>query len=195
MLYLSSTSTGAQCSLSEYRSLVYYSTIDTLVKEINQRFSELNLSLLQALLPTSDKFLDVNTLHPFLQHYEIDEDEVRAEAPIAMKFLREKTGTNSFVFLHEVYQHLYEVKECFPKLLECLQIAMTMCLTTASAERSFSSLRRLKTYLRSTMTQERLCNLPLLHIERDLSSKLWDILDELVLKFSQTRTNSRLLLH
>ena len=85
------------------------------MKEINQRFSELNLSLLQALLPTSDKFLDVNTLHPFLQHYEIDEDEVRAEAPIAMKFLREKT---LFVFLHDVYQHLYEVKQCFPKLLE-----------------------------------------------------------------------------
>ena len=168
------------------------------MKEINQRFSELNLSLLQALqalLPTSDEFLDVNTLRPFLQHYEIDEDEVTAEALIAMKFLREKTGTNSFMFLHDVYQHLYEVKECFPKLLECLQIAMTMGLTTASAKLSFSSLRRLKTYLRSTMTQERLCNLALLHIERDVSSKLWDILDELVLKFSQTHKNSRLLLH
>ena len=127
--------------------------------------------------------------------YTHNEDEVRAEAPIAMKFLKEKTGTNSFVFLHDIYQHVYEVKECFPKLLECLQIAMTMGFTTASAECSSSFLRSLKTYLHSTMMQEHLCNLALLQIERDVSSKLWDILDELVLKFSQTHKNSRLLFY
>ena len=72
-------------------------------------------------------------------------------------------------FLHHVYRELLEVKECFPMLLKCIQIAMTMGVSTASAERSFSSLRRLKTYLRSTMTQERLSNLALLYIERDVS--------------------------
>ena len=55
---------------------------------------------------------------------------------------------------------------------------------TATVERSFSSLRHIKTYLRSTMSQERLDNLALLSIERELSSRLWDSLDELVIEFA-----------
>ena len=39
-----------------------------------------------------------------------------------------------------------------------------MAATSSEAERSFSSLRRLKTYLRSTMTQDRLTGLAMLHI-------------------------------
>jgi len=55
-------------------------------------------------------------------------------------------------------------------LLKRLKIAMTFGMSSATAERSFSSLRRIKNYLRSTMTQERLSNLSLLYIERELSS-------------------------
>jgi len=44
----------------------------------------------------------------------------------------------------------------FPNVYVLLTIACILPVTTASAERSFSSLRRLKTYLRSTMCTERL---------------------------------------
>ena len=65
---------------------------------------------------------------------------------------------------------------------------MTLGVSSASAERSFSSLGRLKTHLRSTMTHERLTNLALLYTERDLSSQLWDKLDELVFtQYTQNR--------
>ena len=37
-----------------------------------------------------------------------------------------------------------------------LKLYMTVTVTTATAERTFSTMRRIKTYLRSTMTQERL---------------------------------------
>ena len=79
----------------------------------------------------------------------------------------------------------------FPQLMQCLKIAMT---SSASAERSFSSLKRVKTYLRSTMTQERLNNLVLLYIERELSNALWESMDDIVLTFAQKHKNSRLLL-
>ena len=42
-----------------------------------------------------------------------------------------------------------------------------MPATNASCERSFSALRRLKTYLRSTMRQDRLNHLMLLHERTD----------------------------
>ena len=45
-----------------------------------------------------------------------------------------------------------------------LQLYFTFPVTTATAERPFSSLRRIKTFLRSTMTECRLNNLFLLYV-------------------------------
>uniref|UniRef100_A0A1X7ST17 HAT C-terminal dimerisation domain-containing protein n=1 Tax=Amphimedon queenslandica TaxID=400682 RepID=A0A1X7ST17_AMPQE len=116
---------------------------------------------------------------------------VTSEAAVAVNFLKEASPLSS---IHDVYAHLHGAQKCFPDILTVLQIAMTIGITTASAERSFSSLRRLKSYLRSTMSQERLNHLSLLHIERDLSTKLWDCLDEVVIKFADSHKNSRVLL-
>nr|CAI5843535.1 unnamed protein product [Callosobruchus analis] len=55
-----------------------------------------------------------------------------------------------------------------PKIYELLKILCTLPVSVASAERSFSSLKRLKSWLRSTMGQERLVGLALLHIHRDI---------------------------
>ena len=60
--------------------------------------------------------------------------------------------------------------------------------------RTFSSLRCITTYLRSMMFQERLDNLALLTFERELSSQLWDSLDELVVEFARGHKNSKIAL-
>ena len=52
-------------------------------------------------------------------------------------------------------------------------------MTTASSERSFSTLRRLKTYFRNTTSEDRLNGLALLHIHRDIRFTVEDVLDEL----------------
>ena len=49
-------------------------------------------------------------------------------------------------------------------------------------------------YLRSTMSQDRLSNSALLYIERDSSSQLWDKMDELIIRFAETHSNSRIVL-
>ena len=186
--------TGDNTSVHEYRTVLYYATIDTLLQDLNDRFSELNLSLLkslQALVPNSGTFLKLSSLQPFLTHYSIDEEGISSELLTAPTVLWEVSPLTS---MNQVYSHLNEVKECFPLLLEALQIAMTFGVTTATGERTFSSLRRLKTYLRSTMSQEQLNHLSLLHIERDLSTKLWNNLDDVVLKFSLEHKNSRVVL-
>ena len=45
-------------------------------------------------------------------------------------------------------------------------------MTTSTAERSYSSLCRVKTYLRSTMTKERFNNILLLHVHKEETDKL-----------------------
>ena len=103
-------------------------------------------------------------------------------------------SANKLEFLHHVYNELLPVHECFPKLIQALKIAMTMGVSSASAERSFSSLRRIKTYLRTTMSQERLSNLALLYVERDISTQLWDCLDDIIAEFAQKHKNGRIVL-
>lgn len=46
---------------------------------------------------------------------------------------------------------------------------MTILVTTTICERSFSKFKLIKTYLRSTMTEERLNNLALISIENDIA--------------------------
>ncbi|KAJ8935671.1 hypothetical protein NQ314_012692 [Rhamnusium bicolor] len=47
----------------------------------------------------------------------------------------------------------------------------------ASAERSFSALKRLKTWLRNQMTQRRLLELALLHIHLDLNIDIENVMN------------------
>ena len=58
-----------------------------------------------------------------------------------------------------------------PELTVCA-LFLTLPVTVASAQRSFSKLKLIKTYLRSTMAQDRLDGLSLLAIERDAAQKL-----------------------
>lgn len=66
----------------------------------------------------------------------------------------------------------HDQKDLFTNLWVALRIMLTIPLTVASAERSFSKLKLIKTYLRSTMTQERLNALAILSIENDVAKKL-----------------------
>ena len=61
---------------------------------------------------------------------------------------------------------------------------VTLPVTTDSTERSFSTLRRLQTYVRNTTSEERLNGLALLQIHRDLRVALAveEVLDELAKK-------------
>ncbi|KAL7377898.1 hypothetical protein ABVT39_005934 [Epinephelus coioides] len=60
----------------------------------------------------------------------------------------------------------------FSEVDRLLRLYLTVPMSNATAERSFSSLRRLKTFLRSTMTERRLNHLLFLHIHKHLTDGL-----------------------
>ena len=60
----------------------------------------------------------------------------------------------------------------FPEMYNLLILFITLPVTVASAERSFSKLKLIKTYLRSTMSQERLDYLAILSIENKEANKI-----------------------
>ena len=64
----------------------------------------------------------------------------------------------------------------FPNVKQLLCIGCTLPVGSADAERSFSAFQRIKTYLRSRMSQDRLSRLALMHVHHNLhvdSKEMW----------------------
>ena len=70
-------------------------------------------------------------------------------------------------------------EQIFPIISRLLKLFATLPVSTSSVERSFSTLRRLKTYLRNTCGQDRLNGLAMLYIHRDVKVTANNVLDEL----------------
>lgn len=65
----------------------------------------------------------------------------------------------------------------FPNIKTILKISATFPVTSCECERSISTLRLLKTYLRSTMSQDRLTSLALMYIHSDFELDPSDIVN------------------
>ena len=53
-----------------------------------------------------------------------------------------------------------------------LRLYLTVSISSATSERTFSALKRVKTYLRSSMTEERLNNCLLVHVYKEIAEEL-----------------------
>jgi hypothetical protein len=58
------------------------------------------------------------------------------------------------------------IRSMFDQLEQLVRLLLVIPASSCEAERSFSSLRRLKTYLRSSMLQERLTHCAILHVHQ-----------------------------
>ena len=78
------------------------------------------------------------------------------------------------------------LKECdsdmYPNLSVLLKIAGTVPVTSCECERSGSVLKRLNTYLRASMGQERLSGLALIHINYDIDIDIERVIEIFVSK-------------
>ena len=59
------------------------------------------------------------------------------------------------------------VRSMFNEAEQLVRLLLTVPCSNAETERSFSALRRLKTYLKNTMNQDRLNHLTVLHVHQD----------------------------
>lgn len=67
--------------------------------------------------------------------------------------------------------------DSFPNIRMCMMILIVMPVSTATAERSFSTMRRVKTYLRSTMGTERMSGLGLMNIYQEQKINVDEVVD------------------
>jgi len=73
-------------------------------------------------------------------------------------------------------------QEVYPNVYLLLKTVFAIPISSATYERPFSCMRRIKSYIRSTMTQNRLSDLAILNIEREQSNVIND--DDILKLFS-----------
>lgn len=97
---------------------------------------------------------------------DIDANELYTELRFLQDFIP-KENMGPLEILKFLKRH-----DCFPNASIAYRILLTIPVTVASAERSISKLKLLKSYLRSTMTQERLNSLAMIALESGLLEKI-----------------------
>ena len=97
--------------------------------------------------------------------YKIDGEILKAEQKMYASFHRVRGFGYMTVSEMLVRMHENDLFDMFPEFSTVVHILTVIPATSCSAERSFSALRRLKTYLRSTMGQQRVSNIALINIE------------------------------
>ena len=168
-----------ETSREKFRVTVVVPVIDTCLGQLNTRFESLQsviriFSFLfpEQLLKLSDSELELQSTE-FVKIYSQDVSndigrQVLAFRACAGTFI--KAAENPMNVLNTLLQ--LDLNACFPDLVTAYFIFLTLPVSVASNERSFSKLKIIKSYLRSVMGQERLSNLGILSIERDRFSEI-----------------------
>ncbi|CAF4162315.1 unnamed protein product, partial [Rotaria sordida] len=165
-----------------YRINSFYAVLDLIITSIKERFNENSLSimLLCEKLFLTNVFLNDLEAQQIAQFYNMNYDELRSEQRFYKVALGQKkqmnlTSATKFFVENNFHQSLNTMNNL-------LKILWTIPANTCECERSFSSLRRLKTYIRNTTGQERLSSLALINIERSFDIDLDLIVTEFVSK-------------
>ena len=94
--------------------------------------------------------------------------------PIALRrefdILKRNESIQSCKYVEQVLKLMYQknLMLAYPNLTIVCRLCLTLPVTTASVERSFSKLKLVKNVLRSTMSEPRLSSLLVLSVERDV---------------------------
>ncbi|XP_020243482.1 uncharacterized protein LOC109821730 [Asparagus officinalis] len=164
-----------QSTEESFRVNYFLIVVDMAINSLKERFEQLKtFESIFGFLCDSDtlKSLDDSKLRNCCNHLEsvlshndssdIDLNDMFSELRVLQKTLPEVSMT-AIQILEFVKQ-----ADCYPNVSIAYRILLTVPVSVATAERSFSKLKLVKTYLRSTMAQERLNNLAILSIENEM---------------------------
>src|SRR6476469_1948064 len=120
----------------------------------------------QALTPKHSSFLQIDKIEAFAELYRGNVEDIGHEIyQLKRLFQRTTEHSEKLLTLVDLACFLQPYKLAFHHLYRLLSIAIVLPVTSAGCERSFSALKLIKSYLRSTMCDSRLSNVGVLSVE------------------------------
>jgi len=162
-------------AMESFRVNYFIVIVDTAIASLTSRFEQLKtFEKVFGFLFNSDnlKSLDDNDLRKHCTTFaevfshdnssDVDLDDFFSELKVL-----QVTLPDGFMSAPDILQFVTTV-DCYPNVSIVYRILLTVPVTVASAERSFSKLKLLRNCLRTTMLQERLNGLAMCSIEKDI---------------------------
>ena len=170
-----------------FRREFYYPFLDLMLNELRKRFSFESCAVmmqLSAFNPSNWKTDQQDKVREFARRYGIpaeatcQEYTLLRESRYFQRLLlemeeRRKKGLKNpcLPLILKMFQQS-DLENLYPNLHLAIRIASCIPVTIASCERCHSKVKLINTYLRATMTEDRLENLVLISSERDISKEI-----------------------
>ncbi|XP_031337201.1 uncharacterized protein LOC116166386 [Photinus pyralis] len=163
----------------KYFEKLFYEVIDLTLTSLNDRFQSDTINFLNAVEDFILKKLGmsenvVTSFYNINGEEEFDPERLRLHRDMLLDAMQ-SAGISSPNCIMDVVQFLRanpEVASLIPEIKKLCRIILTIPASTCTAERSFSALHRLNTYLRSNLRQDRLNHVAVLHVHRDYTAAL-----------------------
>ena len=101
------------------------------------------------------EFLELKYLKPFVSTYNFDKQGLEVDVPLARLSLVGKSIEDT----NDIILELLPLQAAITAILNPLQISMTIAVSSTLCERNFSALKRVKSYVRTSMSDEQLSNI------------------------------------
>ena len=160
---------------------VYFEVLELASGEVERRFEQSDITLIQSieslLLHASNG--EPHEISEDISTYlkdDIDQDRMKVQLQMLQEAIKTSNMGIKKVTSVRTIADVMNTNPIFQGMLSeidrLLKIYFTCPVTSATAERSFSSLRKIKTYLRNTISESRLNNLFLLYVHQALTDEL-----------------------
>uniref|UniRef100_A0A8C2ATY8 TTF-type domain-containing protein n=1 Tax=Cyprinus carpio TaxID=7962 RepID=A0A8C2ATY8_CYPCA len=179
-----------------FRRDFFLPMVDTALRSLSDRFSRLKgVYDLYDFLFSKDNMKQTiknGKLHERCKKLEqtlhdIDADDLALEINSSLYTFPDHVATSPFDMLNYIYSE--KLLDLYSNLSIALRLLLTLPVSVASGERSFSALKLIKNYTRSTMGQERLTGLALMSIERDVRQSL--DMEDIVIAFAENKARKQ----
>ncbi|XP_064214539.1 52 kDa repressor of the inhibitor of the protein kinase isoform X1 [Tribolium castaneum] len=177
----------AQSAEEYFRRAIYIPLLDSIINDLEDRMSleVLNLFQLSVFMPKSEySNQDIETVKQLATDYTLLLDNT----PVSVVVNEYRLWMMKWQRSQDMPQSISDLIlncdiEMYPNIRKFLCIMATLPVSIATAERSFSTLRRIKSWLRAAMVEERLTGLALLHVHKNIPIEA----DEVITRFGRRR--------
>jgi len=162
----------------DYYKRIYFEAIDLMINSIELRFNQSSFSVYEKMESFLIKVLNDQDYSKELQfielHYsdDLDVQVLKCQVEIFKLFLKDTDCVCFFDILVKIKELPEPEKSMISQIITIINLILVNPATSASGERSFSAARRLKTWLRSTMSQQRFNNLTISNWHKDRTDRL-----------------------